>query len=127
MSAVRRPKHEDYRYFIEDLSRELPMWSLEPRDLTLAPEELDLVIINYGGGDFVSEALGEQRNESGEDFFSVLATRATLGDINNAWVACGLAVMTAITAYATKLVVRDVNALRDRQSTPSYIDHASIC
>ena len=102
-----------YRELVADISPRLPMHALRENDVKLAVEELAVVIAHFGGKHFVSEALDDT------DTFDILAVRVLVPDVGTAAMACGVRVLAAVNHYAASLLIRDVNAYRDRQK-PVY-------
>lgn len=120
MTTVSRITQNDYDALISLVSDGLPRHGIEASDLTLTTDELDIVIRHNGGGQFVADALGERRGKLESDTFDAIAIRATARDINQAFIGCGLAVMAALQDLATRRVLQDVTALRDRERPDQY-------
>ena len=125
MVALHRPSiHPSYRAFIERLSDDLPLYGLVASDFTLSGPELALTIEHHGRAWFVSEAMGERCEPLQGDAFDAIAIRVTEPTL--AVQGCGEAVVAAVHAYAKRLVLQDVTALRDQQSTPHYLDRMVV-
>jgi hypothetical protein len=120
MSTVSKITEQSYGELISCLSDVMPKHGLERADLTLRPDELDIVIRQHGGGQFVNDALSERCGRSESDTFEAIAIRATASDINTALTGCGLAVIAALMDLATHIVLRDIEALRDLERPSEY-------
>lgn len=120
--SVTHIAERQYQELIGVLSDSLPMHALGKEDVTLKQDELEIVIRYHGGSDFVAESLECARDRSGTTGFETLAVRVAAGDLEGAVRMCGLAVMAAAMDYAASLVIRDVEALRDREGRPNKYD-----
>lgn len=109
-----------YKAAISVLSDELPLHGLCERDVQMSQDLLRLTMAEYGpAGTFVTDALNEWTNKKcDETWTDVIACRLLNPDLCDAALGSGIALQSALYAYAAHLIVRDVDALRDEQKVP---------
>jgi len=109
-----------YETLVAELSEGLPKNGLDVSDLVPTTAQLELVMRNHGGSQFVVDALGSPRGRSDIDTFDAIQNRAVVADVAQAALGCGLAVMASLMDHAARQLFRDVEALRDRERPTKY-------